>query len=197
MLRPLALALVVLVCGCSLGGEDDAMVELGELSRLVLQPDDLPPVFDRFDEGRQVTADSPGGSRAEPTRFGRQDGWKSRYRRAGTPRTDGPLVVESRADLFDSSAGAKDELEAARQDLEGGELEWQPIDEPGLGDESFAATLVQGGGTSGVRFYQVVWREANVAASLSLNGFEGRLALAEALELARKQERRISSASSD
>jgi hypothetical protein len=179
-----------------LGGEDGAMVELNELSALVLQPEDLPAVFDRFDEGRQAMADNPGGSRADPARFGRQDGWKARYRRPGTPRTEGPLVVESRADLFDSSGGAKDELEAARRDLEDGELEWQPIDEPGLGDESFAATLVQSGGTSGVRFYQVYWREANVTASLSVNGFESRLALAEALELARKQERRISRASS-
>jgi hypothetical protein len=193
--RRAVIVLIVLVAGCSFGGEEGGRVELGELSTLVLQPDDLPPVFDRFDEGRQVMADSPGGSRAEPTRFGRRDGWKSRYRRTGTPRTEGPLVVESRADLFDSSGGAKDDLEAARQDLEEGELEWQPIGEPGLGDESFAATLVQGGGTSGVRFYQVFWREANVTASLSLNGFEGRLALAEALELARKQERRISGAS--
>jgi hypothetical protein len=173
------------------------MVELGELSGLVLQPDDLPPVFDRFDEGRQVAADSPGGSRADADRFGRRAGWKARYRRPGTPQTAGPLVVESRADLFDSSDGAKDELDAAREDLEGGELDWQPIGEPGLGDESFAATLVQAGGTSGVRFYQVFWREANVTASLSLNGFEGRFAFAEALELARKQEGRISRASSE
>lgn len=188
--------LIPLLAGCSFGGEEGGQVELSELSALVLQPEDLPPVFDRFDEGRQASADSPGGSRADPTRFGRRDGWKARYRRTGTPRTVGPLVVQSRADLFESSDGAKDELDAARQDLERGELEWEPIDEPGLGDESFAATLVQGGGTSGVRFYQVVWREANATASLSLNGFEGRLALAEALELARKQERRISSASS-
>lgn len=190
------LVFVLLLAGCSLGGDEGGSVERTKLASLVLQPEDLPPVFDRFDEGRQVMADSPGGSRADPARFGRQDGWKSRYRRSGTARTEGPLVVESRADLFDSSDGAKDELDAARQDLEDGELDWQPIDEPGLGDESFAATLVQGGGTSGVRFYQVFWRQGNVTASLNVNGFEGRLALAEALELARKQEGRISGASS-
>lgn len=195
-MRRAVLVLALLLAGCSFGGEDGGSIGRGELSGLVLQPSDLPPVFDRFDEGRQALADSPGGSRADPQRFGRQDGWKSRYRRAGTSSTEGPLVVESRADLFDSSGGAKEELEAARQDLQGGELGWQLIDEPGLADESFAATLVQGGGTSGVRFYQVVWREDNVTASVSVNGFEDKLAPAEALELARKQERRIASASS-
>jgi hypothetical protein len=174
-----------------MGGDAGRQVELGELSSLVLQPEDLPPVFDQFDEGRQALADSPSASRADPTRFGRQEGWKARYRRSGTQRTEGPLVVESRADLFESVGGAEDELEAARQDLQEADLQWQPIAEPGLGEESFAATLIQGG----VRFYQVVWRQSNITASLNVNGFEGRLALAEALELARKQERRISGAS--
>jgi hypothetical protein len=192
--RRAVLLLVLLLAGCSLDGDDGSTIGVAKLSGLVLQPEDLPPVFQRFDEGRQVSADDPGGSRSDPQRFGRQEGWKSRYRRSGTPRTEGPLVIESRADLFESSGGAKDELDAARQDLEESDLDWQPIDEPGLGDESFAATFVQGGGTSEVRFYQVVWREDNVTASLNLNGFEGRVALSEALELARKQERRISSA---
>lgn len=193
-MRRAILVLVLLASGCSLGGGGGATVQVGELSRLVLQPDDLPRVFLRFDEGRQAIADNPGGSRGDPARFGRQDGWKARYRRAGTPRTAGPLVVESRADVFESSSGGDDDLEAARRDLEQAELEWQPIDEPGLGEESFAATLVQGGGTSEVRFYQVFWRQANVTASLSVNGFEGRVTLAETLELARKQEQRISAA---
>jgi hypothetical protein len=190
-----ALVLFSVVVGCSLGGDDGAALEPGDLSGLVLQPADLPPVFRRFDEGRQVMADSPGGSRADPERFGRRDGWKARYHRQGTPRTAGPIVVESRADLFDSSGGAEDDLEAARRDLEEGEVEWQPIDEPGLGDESFAATVVEGGAGSGVRHYHVYWRDANVMAFLNVNGFEQRLALEEVLELARKQERRIETAS--
>jgi hypothetical protein len=188
------LVLLSIVVGCSFGGGDGAAVDLGELPRLVLQPGDLPRVFQRFDEGRQVIADNPGGSRADPERFGRRDGWKARYHRQGTPRTSGPIVVESRVDLFDSSGGAEDELAAARQDLAEGELEWQPIDEPGLGEESFAATLVDEGAGSGVRHYHVYWRDGNVTAFLNVNGFEQRLALEEVLELARKQERRISTA---
>jgi hypothetical protein len=192
--RRAVLLLVLLLAGCSLGGDDGGTIGRGALSSLVLQPEDVPSVFQPFDEGRQTMADNPGGRREDTERFGREGGWKARYRRGGTPQTAGPLVIESRADLFDSSGGADDDLDAARSDLEDAELDWQPIDEPGLGDESFAATLVQGGGTSEVRYYQVFWRDANVTASLSVNGFEGRLALAEALELARKQERRIATA---
>jgi hypothetical protein len=190
------LLFVVLVAGgCSFGGESGGTVQLDELPRLVLQPDDLPAAFDRFDEGRQAAADNPGGSRADPERFGRRDGWKARYRRSGSQTTPGPLVVESRVDLFESSGGAEDDLDAAREDLTEGDLEWQPIGEPGLGDESFAATLVQGSDLSEVRFYQVFWRQGDVGASVNVNGFEGRLTLAEALDLARKQERRILAAS--
>jgi hypothetical protein len=183
------LVLALAAAGCSFGG-DDASVSRQQLPRLVLQQSDLPRVFFRFDEGRQGLTDSPGGQRADAMRFGREDGWKARYRRSGTERTKGPLVIESRADLFSSADGAKDDLDAAREDLAGGQLDWQPIDEPGLGDESFAATLVQGG----VRFYQVVWRDANITASLSANGFEPRLALGEVLALAREQQDRIAAA---
>jgi hypothetical protein len=169
-------------------------IDQDELPRTVLQPADLPAVFRRFDEGRQVLADDPGGSRSDTDRFGRRDGWKARYHRPGTAQTSGPLVVESRVDLFESSGGATDDLEAAREDLSAGELEWQPIDEPGLGDESFAATVVQPGLGEGVRHYQVYWRDDNVMAFLNVNGFEGRVSFEEVLELARKQEGRISQA---
>jgi hypothetical protein len=172
-------------------GGNESTISASTLSKLVLQPADLPPVFLRFDEGRQILVDSPGGRRADPARFGREEGWKARYRRTGSQEIAGPIVVESRADVFESSDGAKDDLDAARADLGDSELDWQPIDEPGLGDESFAATHVEPGLGKGVRYYQVYWRDANVTASVSTNGFEGRFPLADALELARKQEQRI------
>ncbi len=183
------------LAGCSFGGGDNATIELDELPRIVLQPDDVPAVFNRFDEGRQVLADNPGGSRSDRNRFGRRDGWKARYHRPGTLRTAGPLVVESRVDLFESSSGAEDDLAAARPDLTEGEEEWQPIDEPGLGDESFAATLVQPGSGRAFATTTCTGESDNVTAFLNVNGFEGRLALEEVLELARKQESRISGAS--
>jgi hypothetical protein len=190
--RAVLLLAILGLAGCSLTGDDGgATIEVAELEKLVLQPDDLPPSFTRFDEGRQITADLPEGARADPARFGRLDGWKARYRRAGTLQTTGPLVIESKADVFDSGEGAEDDFEAARAETDESEPEWQPIGEPGLGDESFAATLLQGTGSSDVRFYQVVWREDNAVASLNVNGFARGLALEDALELARAQERRI------
>ena len=185
-----ALILLVLSLTACVFGDDDAGIATDELERLVLQPEDLTGEFLRFDEGRQTRSETPLGRRSDPARFGRRDGWKARYR-----ESRGALVIESKADLFESSGGAEDDLEAARADLAEDESGWQPIDEPGLGDESFAATLVQRGAGTNVRYYQVVWREANVTASLNVNGFEGRLPLADVLELARKQERRISDAS--
>jgi hypothetical protein len=187
-----ALLLLVLSLTACVVGDDDGGIEARELQQLVLQPEDLTVPFQRFDEGRQASTDAPGGRRADPSRFGRREGWKARYRRPGSRATAGALVIESKADLFESSGGAEEDIDAARADLAEDELGWQAIDEPGLGDESFAATLVQGAAGTRVRYYQVVWREANVTASLNVNGFEGRLPLADVLELARKQERRIS-----
>jgi hypothetical protein len=181
--------LLFALAGCALG-DDDASIERGELEQLVLQPSDLPRVFIRFDAGRQVSADAPPGRRADPSRFGRSGGWKARYRRPGSPRTAGPLVIESRVDLFESSEGAEDDVEAAREELGADGLGWKPIDEPGLGDESFAATFAEGA----VRYYLVFWRDANASATLNVNGFEGKLPLAEVLALARTQQERIARA---
>lgn len=171
-MRPTLLLLVLLLAGCSGVGGDDATVQRSELPRTVLQPQDLPDVFMQFDHGHQI---------------GRVNGWKARYRRPGSFTTPGPLVIESRSQLFESVEGAKAEFGAAGESLRASEDGWQPIDEPGLGDESYAATVVDGG----VRYYQVVWRNNNAIARLNVNGFEGKLALADALELARKQQRRI------
>jgi hypothetical protein len=190
--RAVLLLAILGLAGCSLTGDDGGTsIEVAELEKLVLQPNDLPRSFVRFDEGRQIAADLPEGARADPARFGRLDGWKARYRRAGIVETAGLLVIESKADVFDSGEGAEDDFDAARADTDESEPEWQPIGEPGLGDESFAATLLQGSETSGVRFYQVVWREDNAVASLNVNGFARGLALEDALELARAQEKRI------
>lgn len=192
MRAALALVLLLAASGCSLGG-DDGSIEVGQLKDLVLQPADVPAVFQRFDEGRQVMADSPGGSRADPGRFGREDGWKARYRRQGTSRTTGPLVIESRADVFASADGAKDEFDAAREAGPGG-LAWQEVEAADLGDDSFAMTLLQGQRRSGVRFYLLFWRTDNATASMLVNGFAHGMQLEDAVALARKQARRIEAA---
>lgn len=184
----IALLVVLVATGCMSDSSPGTSRE--ELADLVLKQGDLPPVFQPFDEGRQVRADLPTGARADPARFGRVEGWKARYRRLGTPQTSGPLVVESRVDLFESSEGADDELEAHKLDQEQAEGT-RLLDAPELGDEAFAATVTQSGASSRVRFYLVAWREGDVAASLFVNGFDGKVTLAQVVELARKQQRRI------
>ncbi|MBA2360857.1 MAG: hypothetical protein H0V79_08010 [Actinobacteria bacterium] len=183
-----AVLLATLSLGCSGdNGDEKATISERELSKLVLQPGDLPRVFTRFDEGRQLTADQPGGARSKPDRFGREEGWKSRYRRQGSSATRGPLVTESRVDLFESGDGAKDELAAVGDGL-------KELDKPSLGDEARALTLQQGAGGGGVRYYLIAWREDNVTASVFVNGFEGKMTLEDALALARKQQQRIAKA---
>jgi hypothetical protein len=189
-MRGLALlTAALLLAGCSLGGDGgDATVEQGELKGVVLQPGDLPASFVRFDEGRQAIADAPAGARSDPERFGRIEGWKARYRRAGSTETTGPLVVESRADVFESVSGAEDDLAAFET------AGYTSIEAPAMGDETRAFETLQSGAGEGVRYYQFAWRKDNATASLLVSGFEGKLTLEEAVELARKQAERLSRA---
>jgi hypothetical protein len=197
----LALVLALTLGGCVVGGAEQ---QIGQdtLPRLVLQPGDLSDVWVPFNSGRQVRADAPAGPRSDPQRFGRSGGWIARFRRPGSEETSGPLVIESRADLFDSVDGAKDDLAAARRELRApirGRPVVTPLEDPRVGEEAFAGTILQrsgGGGIADVRFYLIAWRHENVVASVFVNGFEGKLTLAQALELARAQQRRIARAGS-
>lgn len=191
-MKVMALAAVALVlAGCSLGDDGGgASIERAELEAVVLQQEDLPRAFIRFDQGRQGIADRPTGERSDPARFGRVDGWKSRWRRAGSQRTKGPLVVVSLADVFESEDGAKDELEAIEQ------LGFEAREAPDVGDEARAWESLQGGGAGGVRYYLIAWREDNATASVLASGFEGRLTFGEARDLAQKQAARMSRAAS-
>lgn len=183
--------IVLLLAGCDLGdGGGSAAIEQAQLKDLVLQPGDLPKVFIQFDEGRQGIADRPTGERSDPARFGRLDGWKSRYRRPGSAETKGPLVIESRADVFESEGGASDELDAFDQ------AGFDAIDDPEVGDEARAWESSQAAAAGGVRYYVIAWREDNATASLLVSGFDGKLTFDEALELARKQAARMSRAAS-
>jgi hypothetical protein len=184
--RLIAFALVAALAGC--GGSHAELVPKEKLAQLVLQPGDLPPAFGQFDGGRLVQLDAPPGPRADPARFGREDGWKARYHRAGGESTRGPLVVSSRADLFAKASGAADDLDAYREQLSvvpGARL----LADPQLGDGAVASTSQQAGGG---RTYTVAWRDRNVSASVAVDGFH--VALADVLRLARAQERRIARA---
>jgi hypothetical protein len=186
----LAGAVALAAAGCMSDDDDEAAIERRQLPQLVLQPRDLPDMWTQFDAGRQLRADAPPGERNDPSRFGRVEGWKARYRRPGSATTAGPLVIESRADLFEDSGGAESDLEAAKQALG---ASGRPFDAPELGDESYAVTA--GDETAGsVRFFTIVWRHANVLATLNVNGFHGRVQPADVVELARKQQARIARA---
>ena len=195
MRRGRALAgLVVVVAGCAGGDGDEQAVPATKMRLVVLQPADLSKAFVRFDEGPVRLADTPPGPRGDPERFGREGGWKARYRRPGSAATKGPLVVESRIDLFDGEDGAESEFDAYREELEaeaGGAGRW--LDVPRIGDDALAATSGSGMANS-VRVFRLVWRDGNATASIAANGFEGRLRLADVLELVRKQQRRIAAA---
>ena len=189
---PVLLPLLVLLAAGCMGG-DSAAIDPSELKGLVLQREDLPPAFMLFDEGRQVRTDQPGGTLADVKRFGRQDGWKARYRRAGSAATRGPLVLESKIDVFGKADGARAELEALRSNLTEGLHLTGGVAQ--LGDESILATGTQGSGRFAVRFYLVGWRYENATASVFANGFDGKFTREQVVELARKQQGRIAAAS--
>lgn len=176
---------VALVAAC-VGGEQKVS---GELSKIVLQPSEVPAAFQRFDEGRQVLADAEPGPRGDARRFGREGGWKARYRRATTAK--GPLVIESRVDRFADRSGARKDLEAYEAELRAGA---EKVDVPKVGEAALAATRAAAGFPRSVRFYTVAWRHANVTASVTVQGFEGDVTLEDALMLVSAQQRRIEQA---
>src|SRR4249919_166111 len=108
-----ACSAVIVLVGC---GSSGSKIPTSKLSNLVLQRADLPNAFTPFYVGHQLSADQP-GTRSDPRRFGREGGWIGRYRRGGTAKAKGPLVVASRADLFDDASGARRELELSRLQL--------------------------------------------------------------------------------
>jgi hypothetical protein len=179
----LAAALVLALAAC---GSSASTIAKAELPKLVLQPTDLPGAFSRFDEGAQVQVDAIAGPRRDTARFGREGGWKARYHRAGTGTTRGALVIESRVDVFGDAGGAGKDLAAYRAQLAG--LGGRPLAAPELGDAAVASTQLQAGG---IRFYTIAWRDRNATASVTVDGFDGQVTLADALALARRQDRRL------
>lgn len=181
--------ITLLVAGCA---GDSGGIPRGALAGVVLQAKDLPAPFVQFDEGPQGVAETTSGFRADPLRFGRVEGWKARYRRPGTATTPGPLVIESRADLFEDDDGAAKDFTAYRKELEqslratGG----RRLESLELGEDAVGLSFRE----DRVRFFRIAWRHANVTALLFVNGFEGLLELEDVLALARKQQRRLEEA---
>lgn len=186
------LILAALTVGCTTF--DKARISQTELPKLVLRAGDLPAGWVEFDSGRQIGLDAPPGSRADPKRFGRKAGWKARFRRPGSDATVGPLVVESRADLFDSPVGARKDFEAIAALLHVTVPGARTLDPPKLGDEVLLATADQGNGPSALRSCLVAWRVSNLTAWVLVSGFAGGLRVEHAIELAQEQQSRIARA---
>ena len=178
-------ALVVAGCGSS-GGK--VTVSRGELPRTVLEPADVPSSWSQFADQKQARIDMHSGPRQSSTRFGREDGWISRYR--GTEHGSA-VVLESRADVFDSVGGAKKDLDAYREEIKAGVpgsgATTKLLPAPALGDGSVAGELLQGPSV----FVVVAWRRANETASVTLEGRTAKTTLGDATELARKQDKRL------
>jgi len=180
------IAAAALLAGC--GSSGGPTIPKSALSKLVLQRTDLPKVFSIFYFGHELMADQTGG-RSDTTRFGRTGGWVGRYHRNGSVKTLGPLVISSKADLFKDSAAAKKDFELYKEQLAALGAA-KPVDVGELGDQATGVTTVQLGAVN-VRNFAIAWRYANATAELELNGFDGKITLAQALALARKQERRL------
>jgi hypothetical protein len=158
---------------------------------LVLQPADLPRGFTEFDSGRQVRIDAHPGPREDRERFGRIDGWKARYRWGGARTARRPIVLESRADLFETDGGAGRDIDAYRKELgrptAGSGARVSELAPPKLGDDALAFRSTQGT----LVFVTVAWRRANATGSLLAEGFAGRLEPRDVYALARRQARRL------
>lgn len=189
----LAAALALLTTGCFGGGDDGGnSVSAADGESLVLQQEDVGSQFTQFDRGVQRSADlSP--PRDDPNRFDRQGGWKARFSRAGTRKTEGALVISSLADLFGSDGDAANDFELYATSLDQFASAGGRAIQVSLGDEARGVTFTQGLKPNQIRHYAIAWRDGPVTASVTANGF--RLTWQQALALARAQEARIRAAS--
>jgi len=179
--------MVVQLAACDSG----PTIAAGKLSQLVLKEQDMPG-FTSFSSGPQVRLDNQGTVRADASRYGREGGWIIRLHPADSARTTGPLVVESRADLFKTLEGAKSDIAAYRvlfSQLSG----QHEIAVSGLGQDAVGVTFTQPGGRT-LRFFRLAWRYQNATASITVEGFDGQVSQDDAFAFAHKQEKRIEGA---
>jgi hypothetical protein len=191
MRLPVAAIGVVLALGLAACGSSQPTIGKQSLSKLVLREQDLGAPFSEFYSGRQASLDNQGTNRSDPERYGREGGWIARFRRSGTAATKGPLLVESRADLFRNAGGAKKDLLAYRALFASAAgAQRRVIKLPKLGDDALGQTFVQPA-TKPLRFFQIAWRFENATAAVTVEGFDGKIQASAAIALARKQQHRL------
>ena len=183
-----AVALALSACGAG----SESKISTSGLKGLVLRQSDLKGPFSAVVDGPTARLDVQGTPRSDLHRFDRRGGWVVRLHRPGTKSTLGALVVASTVDVFGGSSGAKKDLDLFRAQLSrvpGG----QSVSLPKLGDEATGVTSVHPGGLA-VRSFTIAWRERNAVASVTANGFDGKLSLRDVLRLAHRQEQRLARA---
>jgi hypothetical protein len=183
---------VLLALGAGCGSHTAAPLSDRQLSRLVLQPSELPGL-ERFANAREVSSEQSPVLGGDPARFGRQGGWVARYRVSGA--ANGPLLIASTVEMLDGGGGAGKffgELRKRDQRVEGA-TGLTSVDLPRVGDESYAyATPHARPGT--IRTVAVTWRDGRFVATAFANGFAERMSVRDVLALARRQDRRLADA---
>ena len=186
----LVFAFALALSACGTGSE--SKISASGLKGLVLRQSDLKGPFSAVVDGPTARLDVQGTTRSDLHRFDRRGGWVVRLHRPGTKSTLGALVVASTVDVFGGSGGATKDIDLFRAELSripGS----QPVSLPKLGDEAAGVTSIQPGGVP-VRSFTIAWRERNAVASVTANGFEGKLSLGDVLRLAQRQERKLAHA---
>jgi hypothetical protein len=193
MRRIAVLSLGALVLAACSGGGGGHAIGSRDLPKLLLQREDVSSIFKRLEAGPETIADL-GGNEANGTRFGREGGWKARYRRVRDVSAPGAYILDSRAEVFKGSDGASKSFDSVRSAIEKSPLlvpRHVEIFTPNVGAEAFGATVVQRPGRRAVRLVTIIWRNGNVKASLSANGFADQLSVDDVVALARAQDRHI------
>ncbi len=145
----IAVATLVLAAGTACGGTGPTLA-VAKLSRVVLQPKDLPG-WDRFEADAGTRADT--GFLGSPDRRGV---WIARYR-------SGAGIVVSRVDLYRSAKAAHKVYDALQGRATSNTL--RPLTLPPLGDERVGYAT-----RSTVTLDSIFWRRANAIASLVVQG---------------------------
>jgi len=180
------LLIVLSLAAC--GGSGGQKIDESALSALVLQQQDLPRGYSRVAGEQQGRAGIPSGPREDPTRFGRLGGRVARFRGDATAvREHSPLVIESRADVFKSTGGAKKDLSAYNDEYSAtaSTLGGTPVETPRIGDDSLAFRF----GSGSDRSVLVAFRRANATGSVLVEGSS--ITVGDAYRLAWQQQQRI------